>query len=170
MTLRSLSLLVAFSLFGAVGCSGSTAPESPEPPAQPEPETEPDAAPAPTPDARVNLNTATEAELKAIPGMTPRMVHEFEEYRPYVSIQQFRKEIGKYVDAEQVAKWEPHVFVPVAYDECDAATLQQLPGVDEAAAKTLMEGRPYGDRDAFLKALEETAGAEQAEAGSALVP
>src|SRR6185503_2847741 len=59
------------------------------------------ATPAPTmsaPVARVNLNTATEADLlRAIPNLGNRMVHEFEEYRPYKSIFQFRKEIGKYV-------------------------------------------------------------------------
>jgi hypothetical protein len=47
----------------------------------------------------VNLNTATREELLLIPGMGNRMAHEFEEYRPYKSYAQFRKEIGKYVDA-----------------------------------------------------------------------
>ena len=118
---------------------------------------------------RVNLNTASEEVLKGLPDMTPKMVHEFEEYRPYKSIQQFRKEIGKYVSAEQVAAWEPHVYVPIAFDACDAPTLAQLPGLDEAGAKELMEKRPFGDRDAFLKALEEKVGAEQAKAGAKLV-
>ena len=45
---------------------------------------------------KLNLNTATGDDyLKAIPGFSSRMVREFLEYRPYVSIQQFRREIGK---------------------------------------------------------------------------
>jgi hypothetical protein len=44
-----------------------------------------------------------------IPGMTARMVHEFEEYRPYTSLQQFRREIGKYVDENEVARLESYV-------------------------------------------------------------
>jgi hypothetical protein len=44
-----------------------------------------------------------------IPGMTNRMVHEFEEYRPYTSIEQFRREIGKYVDSNEVARLESYV-------------------------------------------------------------
>ena len=44
-----------------------------------------------------------------IPGMTSRMVHEFEEYRPYTSMEQFRREIGKYVDAKEVARLESYV-------------------------------------------------------------
>lgn len=37
------------------------------------------------------------------------MVRKFEEYRPYVSIQQFRREIGKYVDEAMVAAYEQYV-------------------------------------------------------------
>ena len=33
-----------------------------------------------------------------------RQAHEFEEYRPYVDMDQFRREIGKYVDEEEVAR------------------------------------------------------------------
>src|SRR5436190_1923713 len=47
---------------------------------------------------KLNLNTVSADELKkTIPNFPDRMVGEFQEYRPYVSIQQFRKEIGKYV-------------------------------------------------------------------------
>ena len=45
-----------------------------------------------------NLNTTPEDDFKIIPGVGNRMAHEFEEYRPYVKTEQFRKEIGKYVD------------------------------------------------------------------------
>lgn len=145
------------------------APEAIEAPTEAAPKAEaPAEAPAATP-KRVNLNTATKAELEAIPDMTPKMVHEFEEYRPYVSVKQFRKQIGKYVDAEQVAAWEPHVFVPVAFNDCDAVTLAQLPGLDEAKATALMDARPYADRDAFIASLTEQAGADNAKAGAELL-
>jgi DNA uptake protein ComE-like DNA-binding protein len=57
----------------------------------------------------INLNTASRAEIMLIPGMTNRMVREFEEYRPYKNIEQFRREIGKYVDAKEVARLESYV-------------------------------------------------------------
>ena len=50
----------------------------------------------------INLNTASSADIMLIPGMTRRMVHEFEEYRPYTSFAQFDKEIGKYVPKAEV--------------------------------------------------------------------
>ena len=57
----------------------------------------------------INLNSATRDEIMLIPGMSRRMAHEFEEYRPYTSIEQFRREIGKYVDDDEVARFERYV-------------------------------------------------------------
>ena len=41
--------------------------------------------------------------------MGPRLLHEFKEYRPYDSIEQFRREIGKYVSEEEVSRLERFV-------------------------------------------------------------
>ncbi len=57
----------------------------------------------------IDLNTASRAEIDLIPGMTKRMAHEFEEYRPYKSLTEFRREIGKYVDAKELARLESYV-------------------------------------------------------------
>jgi DNA uptake protein ComE-like DNA-binding protein len=59
----------------------------------------------------IDLNTATAEEIMTIPGMTARMVHEFEEYRPYRDISQFDREIGKYVDPPEVARLRSYVTV-----------------------------------------------------------
>lgn len=110
---------------------------------------------------KLNLNTATGDEFRAqIPNLGNRMVHEFEEYRPYKSIQQFRREMGKYVKPEQIAEYEKYVFVPIAENDSDAATLQQIPGLDASEAEALVAGRPYASRDAFLARLSEKISAE----------
>lgn len=57
----------------------------------------------------VNLNTASREEIELIPGMTERMVHEFEEYRPYEDMNEFDREIGKYVDEAEVARFRNYV-------------------------------------------------------------
>lgn len=104
--------------------------------------------------SKLNLNTATPQDfLSAIPGMGNRMVHEFEEYRPYKSIQQFRREISKYVDQAQVTEYEKYVYVPISENESDAATLQQIPGLDASEAEQLVKGRPYPSRQAFYEKL-----------------
>jgi DNA uptake protein ComE-like DNA-binding protein len=60
---------------------------------------------------RVKLNSAARSDILLIPGVGQRMAHEFEEYRPYSSIEQFRREIGKYVDAAEVARLEQYVML-----------------------------------------------------------
>jgi DNA uptake protein ComE-like DNA-binding protein len=57
----------------------------------------------------LDLNSATPEEIMTIPGMSRRMVHEFQEYRPYKDISQFDREIGKYVDAGEVARLRSYV-------------------------------------------------------------
>jgi DNA uptake protein ComE-like DNA-binding protein len=57
----------------------------------------------------VNLNSASREEIALIPGMTDRMAHEFEEYRPYDDMNEFNREIGKYVDEAEVARLRNYV-------------------------------------------------------------
>ena len=105
---------------------------------------------------RINLNHMTRDELlDTIPGFGSRMVREFFEYQPYVSIQQFRRETGMYVDNEQVAFFEQFIYVPVCANDSDAETLKQIPGVDDAIAELLMAARPFASDDALLAALSE---------------
>jgi DNA uptake protein ComE-like DNA-binding protein len=59
----------------------------------------------------INLNTATDADILTIPGLGNRMLHEFKEYRPYKAMEQFRREIGKYVDKREVARLERYVTI-----------------------------------------------------------
>ena len=57
----------------------------------------------------VSLNGASDEVILTIPGAGKRMLREFKEYRPYTTIEQFRKEIGKYVDKKEVARLERYV-------------------------------------------------------------
>lgn len=59
----------------------------------------------------IDLNTASRENILLIPGVGRRMAHEFEEYRPYTSMEQFRREMGKYVDDEEVARLEMYVTI-----------------------------------------------------------
>ena len=52
----------------------------------------------------IDPTTASNAEIQLIPGVGQRMAHEFEEYRPWTSAEQFRREIGKYVDPPEVER------------------------------------------------------------------
>jgi DNA uptake protein ComE-like DNA-binding protein len=60
---------------------------------------------------KIDLNTATDADILTIPGVGARMLREFKEYRPYRAIAEFDREIGKYVDAKEVARLRRYVEV-----------------------------------------------------------
>ena len=64
------------------------------------------------PSAPFNLNTATAEQFATIPGVGERMIHEFEEYRPYKDLAQFDREIGKYVEPPEVARLRSYVTLP----------------------------------------------------------
>ena len=59
----------------------------------------------------LDLNTASDQDILTIPGLGQRMLGEFKEYRPYTSMEQFRREIGKYVDKREVARLERYVAI-----------------------------------------------------------
>ncbi len=61
--------------------------------------------------APIDLNDATSEEIELIPGVGRRMRHEFEEYRPYEAMSQFRREIGKYVDDDEVERLARYVEI-----------------------------------------------------------
>lgn len=161
--------LVAFVVLAQMSITACTAnnPTSPTTTATPanSPAASPEATTANNPTrAKLNVNTATGPELlSAIPNFSNRMVHEFEEYRPYRSIQQFRKEIGKYVDQATIAEYEKFVFVPIDFNQSDVPTLMQIPGLDQSEAEALVAGRPYASPDAFITKLSENVSASELE-------
>ncbi len=59
----------------------------------------------------IDLNSASAEEILLIPGVGDRMLHEFEEYRPYTSMAEFRREIGKYVDDDELERMAQYVEV-----------------------------------------------------------
>jgi DNA uptake protein ComE-like DNA-binding protein len=101
----------------------------------------------------LNLNTAPESEILLIPGLGPRMAHEFEEYRPYRSLDQFRREIGKYVNEQEVARLEQYVFVPLNLNTASDADLMTIPGLGNRMLHEFKEYRPYSNMEQFRREI-----------------
>ena len=101
----------------------------------------------------VNLNSATREELLLIPGLGKRMAHEFEEYRPYKSFAQFRKEIGKYVDEKEVARLEQFVFIPINLNTATDEDILTIPGLGKRMLHEFKEYRPYKSMEQFRKEI-----------------
>ncbi len=102
---------------------------------------------------QLNLNTASREEIMLIPGMTARMAHEFEEYRPYTSLEQFRREIGKYVDAAEVARLEQYVFVPMNLNTASGEDFLTIPGMSNRMVHEFEEYRPYTSMEQFRREI-----------------
>jgi DNA uptake protein ComE-like DNA-binding protein len=101
----------------------------------------------------LNLNTATRDEIMLVPGMGARIAHEFEEYRPYTTLAQFRREIGKYVDQAEVARLEQYVFVPLDLNSASDADLQTIPGLGARMLREFKEYRPYRSMEQFRREI-----------------
>ena len=91
----------------------------------------------------INLNAASDEELHMVPGAGDRMAHEFEEYRPYQALAQFRREMGKYVDDDEVARLEQYVFVPIKLNTASDEDILSIPGIGSRMLREFKEYRPY---------------------------
>jgi DNA uptake protein ComE-like DNA-binding protein len=102
---------------------------------------------------QLNLNTASKAEILLIPGVGNRMLHEFEEYRPYTSLAQFDREIKKYVNDDELARLQQYVFVPIDLNTASDADILSLPGIGNRMLHEFKEYRPYKDMAQFRREM-----------------
>jgi len=101
----------------------------------------------------LNLNSAPAEEILMIPNLGKRMLHEFQEYRPYENLARFRREMGKYVDDKEVARLEQYVFVPVNLNTATDADIQTIPGVGARMLREFKEYRPYDNLEKFRREI-----------------
>jgi len=101
----------------------------------------------------INLNTATAAEIMLVPGAGRRMAREFAEYRPWKSYAQFEKEIGKYVDATEVARLAQYTFIPLNLNTATEADFMTIPGAGKRFAHEFEEYRPWKSQVQFEKEI-----------------
>ncbi len=101
----------------------------------------------------MNLNSASNEAIMLIPGMSARMVREFEEYRPYTSMEQFRQEIGKYVDEDEVARLEQYVFAPMNLNNASSEDFMTIPGMSARMVREFEEYRPYTSMEQFRQEI-----------------
>ncbi len=101
----------------------------------------------------INLNDVTNDEILLIPGVGDRMAHEFEEYRPYEDMAEFRREIGKYVDEAEVERLAGYVFVPIDLNSATRDEIMAVPGMSDRMAHEFEEYRPYTDLEQFRREI-----------------
>ena len=111
----------------------------------------------------INLNTATPEEILLVPAAGKRMVHEFQEYRPWRNYAQFDKEIGKYVGAEKTAQLAQYTFIPVRLNTASDADILSIPGAGQRMVREFKEYRPWKTKEQFIKEIGKYVGAKETE-------
>jgi len=101
----------------------------------------------------INLNAASKEEILLIPGVGNRMLHEFEEYRPYSALAVFHREIDKYVDDAELARLEQYVFVPIDLNTATDADILTIPGLGNRMLREFKEYRPYDGIERFRREI-----------------
>ncbi len=91
----------------------------------------------------INLNQTTREEILLVPGVGSRMAREFEEYKPYIALAQFHREIGKYVDDTELGRLEQFVFVPINLNKASDEDILTIPGLGNRMLREFKEYRPY---------------------------
>ncbi len=102
----------------------------------------------------VNLNLAPRAEILLIPRAGPRMAREFDEYKPYTGgYAQFRREIGKYVNEQEVAHLEQYTFIPIELNTAPDSAILSIPGAGPRVLREFKEYRPYANIEQFRREM-----------------
>ena len=116
----------------------------------------------------INLNTATGEEILLVPGAGKRMAREFAEYRPWKSYAQFEKEIGKYVDAKEVARLAQYTFIPLNLNTATDEDFMTHSRRRQAHGARVRGISPVEDAGAVREGDRQVRGRERSEAPLAL--
>ncbi len=101
----------------------------------------------------LNLNQTSREEILLVPGVGNRMAHEFDEYKPYAHLAEFRREIGKYVDDAEVARLEQFVFVPIDLNAASDEDILTIPNLGNRMLREFKEYRPYSRIEQFRREI-----------------
>ena len=101
----------------------------------------------------IDLNKASNAEMLLVPGVGKKIAHEFEEYRPYTAIAQWKREMGKYVDDAEIERMGRYVFVPIDLNTATRDEILAIPGVGRRMAHEFEEYRPYTSMEQFRREI-----------------
>jgi DNA uptake protein ComE-like DNA-binding protein len=109
----------------------------------------------------INLNTGTAPEILLIPRVAKRMTREFEEYRPWLSMAQFDKEIGKYVGAEETNRLKQYVFIPLDLNTATDEQFKTIPNLGGNMLREFKEYRPWKTKAQFDKEIGKYVGPKE---------
>jgi DNA uptake protein ComE-like DNA-binding protein len=101
----------------------------------------------------VNPNTADEASLAGVPGMTDELVAFVMAERPFVDMLEFDDLISPTLDIEAREALYEHLFIPLDLNGASEAEILLIPGVGDRMAHEFDEYRPYDAIERFRREI-----------------
>lgn len=108
-----------------------------------------EAAATPAAPTIVDANTASEAQLRGLAGVTPAIAAAIVEGRPYADATAFAAALGKATSKDAAAELMTRVFVPVNLNTASEEAIRLIPGMTDKMVREFLEYRPYEDMAEF---------------------
>ena len=102
---------------------------------------------------RVGVHVVSDEEILLIPVVGGRVRHEFEEYRPDVGLAEFHRDIGKYVDDDELARLAQYVYVRIDLNTASDEASLSIQGVGNRMRHEFDEYRPYAAMAQFRREI-----------------
>jgi hypothetical protein len=104
----------------------------------------------------VDINRGTDAELMLIPGMTAQTVSAIKAGRPWASFAAFQTAMGKTMKADEVARVEQYLFIPIELNTFNEATMDSFAGIGVGTRRwkrEFAEYRPWTSMEQFRREI-----------------
>lgn len=109
----------------------------------------------------LNLNTATAPEILLVPRIARSMTREFDEYRPWRTMEQFDREIGKYVGAAETNRLKGYVFIPMNLNTGTDDQFKTIPNLPGNMLREFKEYRPWKTKEQFDREISKYVGPKE---------
>ena len=103
----------------------------------------------------LDVNEATEKQLRGVPGVTPEIHKLIKNTRPFLDMVELNDELERLgLSASERRELYTHVFMVIDINNGVMEDLQFVPNLSKSQAFDIENGRPYKNRDALKKVIE----------------
>jgi DNA uptake protein ComE-like DNA-binding protein len=102
---------------------------------------------------RLNPNSASEAELAAVEGLSPELAATILAQRPFETMVEFSTLVSASVATDATSALYEQLFIPINLNSASAEEIALIPGMSRRMIREFLEYRPYADIDVFNREI-----------------
>lgn len=102
---------------------------------------------------RLNPNSASEAELGTVAGLTPELAATIVAERPFATMVEFNALVSASVAPDATGALYEQLFIPINLNSASAEEIALIPGMSNRMVREFLEYRPYADIDVFNREI-----------------